>query len=226
MTCSTKRWARCVLILYRTRHLSPRHYYYYMRRIRLCFTQGEKIIFEYFSDPEFIDQLIEFLSLEDRKGNDSFNPRRFCLFKVQFKLSALIDTAIHFKEVTQHMTASQGWIELLEFVSLNAVIHCSPSDTDSLLASDVWLESVLLWLKRGSLDADFWLTGAVSQLWWHVPAVTMASPGAARQRAPWELPALCVWDYCRTNQGQQTLELQQGTGDTQGTTNTHCTTFW
>ncbi|KAG7228067.1 hypothetical protein INR49_005689 [Caranx melampygus] len=44
-------------------------------------SEGEKIIFEYFSDPEFIDQLIEFLSLEDRKGKDSFNPRRFCLFK-------------------------------------------------------------------------------------------------------------------------------------------------
>uniref|UniRef100_A0A8C9ZB62 Uncharacterized protein n=1 Tax=Sander lucioperca TaxID=283035 RepID=A0A8C9ZB62_SANLU len=45
---------------------------------------SEKIIFEYFSDPEFIDQLIEFLSLEDRKGKDSFNPRRFCLFKGLF----------------------------------------------------------------------------------------------------------------------------------------------
>ncbi|TKS89783.1 Proteasome activator complex subunit 4B [Collichthys lucidus] len=44
-------------------------------------SEGEKIIFEYFSDAEFIDQLIEFLSLEDRKGKDSFNPRRFCLFK-------------------------------------------------------------------------------------------------------------------------------------------------
>ncbi|XP_033974849.1 proteasome activator complex subunit 4B-like [Trematomus bernacchii] len=47
-------------------------------------SEGEKIIFEYFSDPEFIDQLIGFLSLEDRKGNDSFNPRRFCLFKGLF----------------------------------------------------------------------------------------------------------------------------------------------
>uniref|UniRef100_A0A8C3A4M3 Uncharacterized protein n=1 Tax=Cyclopterus lumpus TaxID=8103 RepID=A0A8C3A4M3_CYCLU len=47
-------------------------------------SEGEKIIFEYFSDPEFIDRLIEFLSLEDRKGNDSFNPRRFCLFKGLF----------------------------------------------------------------------------------------------------------------------------------------------
>lgn len=59
----------------------------------LCVTQGEKIVYEYFSDPEFIDQLVEFLSLEDRKGNDSFNPRRFCLFKVQFKLAASIDLA-------------------------------------------------------------------------------------------------------------------------------------
>uniref|UniRef100_A0A3P8U275 Uncharacterized protein n=1 Tax=Amphiprion percula TaxID=161767 RepID=A0A3P8U275_AMPPE len=44
-----------------------------------------RIIFEYFSDPEFIDQLIEFLSLEERKGKDSFNPRRFCLFKGLFR---------------------------------------------------------------------------------------------------------------------------------------------
>uniref|UniRef100_A0A3P8U0G7 Proteasome activator complex subunit 4B n=1 Tax=Amphiprion percula TaxID=161767 RepID=A0A3P8U0G7_AMPPE len=48
-------------------------------------SEGEKIIFEYFSDPEFIDQLIEFLSLEERKGKDSFNPRRFCLFKGLFR---------------------------------------------------------------------------------------------------------------------------------------------
>ncbi|CAI5658584.1 unnamed protein product [Oreochromis niloticus] len=48
-------------------------------------SEGEKIIFEYFSDPEFIDQLIEFLSLEDRKGKDSFNPRRFLLFKGLFR---------------------------------------------------------------------------------------------------------------------------------------------
>uniref|UniRef100_A0A3Q0QYT3 Uncharacterized protein n=1 Tax=Amphilophus citrinellus TaxID=61819 RepID=A0A3Q0QYT3_AMPCI len=48
-------------------------------------SEVEKIVFEYFSDPEFIDQLIEFLSLEDRKGKDSFNPRRFLLFKGLFR---------------------------------------------------------------------------------------------------------------------------------------------
>lgn len=44
--------------------------------------QREQIIYDHFSDPAFIDQLIEFLSLEDRKGKDKFSPRRFCLFKV------------------------------------------------------------------------------------------------------------------------------------------------
>ncbi|XP_061666558.1 proteasome activator complex subunit 4B isoform X2 [Syngnathoides biaculeatus] len=47
--------------------------------------EAEKIIFEYFSDPEFIEHLVEFLSLEERKGKDSFNPRRFCLFKGLFR---------------------------------------------------------------------------------------------------------------------------------------------
>ncbi|XP_054614170.1 proteasome activator complex subunit 4B [Dunckerocampus dactyliophorus] len=47
--------------------------------------EAEKIISEYFSDPEFIEQLIQFLSLEDRKGKDSFNPRRFFLFKGLFR---------------------------------------------------------------------------------------------------------------------------------------------
>uniref|UniRef100_W5L008 Proteasome activator subunit 4b n=1 Tax=Astyanax mexicanus TaxID=7994 RepID=W5L008_ASTMX len=47
--------------------------------------ESEKIIYEQFSNPTFINQLIEFLSLEDRKGKDKFNPRRFCLFKGLFR---------------------------------------------------------------------------------------------------------------------------------------------
>lgn len=58
--------------------------------VSFCVTQGEKIIFEYFSDLEFIEQFVAFLSLEDQKGKDSFNPRRFCLFKVSLNLRALI----------------------------------------------------------------------------------------------------------------------------------------
>ncbi|KAK1171117.1 proteasome activator complex subunit 4-like [Acipenser oxyrinchus oxyrinchus] len=48
-------------------------------------TEMEQIIFDHFSDPKFIEQLIKFLSLEDRKGKDKFNPRRFCLFKGLFR---------------------------------------------------------------------------------------------------------------------------------------------
>ncbi|MGH0136569.1 UNVERIFIED_CONTAM: hypothetical protein FKN15_062569 [Acipenser sinensis] len=48
-------------------------------------TEMEQIIFDHFSDPKFIEQLIKFLSLEDRKGRDKFNPRRFCLFKGLFR---------------------------------------------------------------------------------------------------------------------------------------------
>ncbi|XP_037134484.1 proteasome activator complex subunit 4B-like isoform X1 [Syngnathus acus] len=48
-------------------------------------SEAEKIIFEYFSDLEFIERFIEFLSLEERKGKDSFNPRRFYLFKGLFR---------------------------------------------------------------------------------------------------------------------------------------------
>uniref|UniRef100_A0A8C8H3H0 Uncharacterized protein n=1 Tax=Oncorhynchus tshawytscha TaxID=74940 RepID=A0A8C8H3H0_ONCTS len=48
-------------------------------------TEREQIIYDHFSDPGFINQLIEFLSLEDRKGKDKFSPRRFCLFKGLFR---------------------------------------------------------------------------------------------------------------------------------------------
>uniref|UniRef100_A0A3Q3N6V1 Proteasome activator subunit 4a n=1 Tax=Mastacembelus armatus TaxID=205130 RepID=A0A3Q3N6V1_9TELE len=48
-------------------------------------TEREQIMFDHFSDPVFINQFIEFLSLEDRKGKDKFSPRRFCLFKGLFR---------------------------------------------------------------------------------------------------------------------------------------------
>ncbi|XP_063047941.1 proteasome activator complex subunit 4A [Engraulis encrasicolus] len=47
--------------------------------------ESEQIIFDHFSDGVFVSQLIQFLSLEDRKGRDKFSPRRFCLFKGLFR---------------------------------------------------------------------------------------------------------------------------------------------
>ncbi|KAK7902167.1 hypothetical protein WMY93_018936 [Mugilogobius chulae] len=48
-------------------------------------TEREQVIYDHFTDPAFINQFIEFLSLEDRKGKDTFSPRRFCLFKGLFR---------------------------------------------------------------------------------------------------------------------------------------------
>lgn len=58
-----------------------------------CYSQQrEQIIFDHFSDPVFINQFIEFLSLEDRKGKDKFSPRRFCLFKVKLSPTVASDS--------------------------------------------------------------------------------------------------------------------------------------
>ncbi|GCB62155.1 hypothetical protein scyTo_0011429, partial [Scyliorhinus torazame] len=48
-------------------------------------SEAEQVIYDRFSDPQFMEQLVKFLSLEDRKGKDKFNPRRFCLFKGLFR---------------------------------------------------------------------------------------------------------------------------------------------
>ncbi|XP_052006994.1 proteasome activator complex subunit 4A-like isoform X1 [Xyrauchen texanus] len=47
--------------------------------------ESEQIIYDHFLDQLFIDQLIQYLSLEDRKGKDKFSARRFCLFKGIFR---------------------------------------------------------------------------------------------------------------------------------------------
>ncbi|XP_068089225.1 proteasome activator complex subunit 4 isoform X1 [Hyperolius riggenbachi] len=54
-------------------------------RGRDAMSEAELILYEHFTDEKFVAQLIKFLSLEDRKGKDKFNPRRFCLFKGLFR---------------------------------------------------------------------------------------------------------------------------------------------
>lgn len=66
--------------------------------------QEEQIIYDHFSDPKFVEQLITFLSLEDRKGKDKFNPRRFCLFKVRKVQS---QNCSHFVDNSQSMEKTQ-----------------------------------------------------------------------------------------------------------------------
>ncbi|TKS85439.1 Proteasome activator complex subunit 4A [Collichthys lucidus] len=72
-------WPR-KLLMYAPQEEQPKH-----NLTREEMTEREQIIFDHFSDPVFINQFIEFLSLEDRKGKDKFSPRRFCLFKGLFR---------------------------------------------------------------------------------------------------------------------------------------------
>ena len=44
--------------------------------------EQEKPIYENFTNPEFVQKLIGFLSLEENKGKDKFHSKHFTLFKV------------------------------------------------------------------------------------------------------------------------------------------------
>ena len=48
----------------------------------------EKPIYELFSQQEFVDKLIKFLTLEENKGRDKFHHKHFTLFKVPIMLFA------------------------------------------------------------------------------------------------------------------------------------------
>ncbi|XP_070577632.1 proteasome activator complex subunit 4-like isoform X2 [Ptychodera flava] len=54
-------------------------------RTREEMSEGEAIVYDHFSNPDFVDKLINFLSLEERKGKDKFNTKRFVLFKGLFR---------------------------------------------------------------------------------------------------------------------------------------------
>lgn len=45
-------------------------------------TEMEKYIYDFFNNADNIKKLIKFLSLEEKKGRDQFNPYRFFAFKV------------------------------------------------------------------------------------------------------------------------------------------------
>ena len=40
------------------------------------------MVFDFFSEPTKVTKLVEFLSLEEIKGRDKFDSRRFFMFKV------------------------------------------------------------------------------------------------------------------------------------------------
>ena len=55
------------------------------------------MIYDAFTSQEFVDKLVEFFSLEDRKGRDKFDEKRFRMFKVStFTRSQIIPEATRF----------------------------------------------------------------------------------------------------------------------------------
>lgn len=56
-----------------------------LNRTRDELSEGEEPVFDFFSDASNVEQLFTFLSLEECKGRDKFDPRRFSLFKGLFR---------------------------------------------------------------------------------------------------------------------------------------------
>jgi len=47
--------------------------------------EAEQIVFKFMTDEEKVDKLVTFLSLENKKGKDRFDPERFAMFKGLFR---------------------------------------------------------------------------------------------------------------------------------------------
>lgn len=52
----------------------------------------ERAVFEFFSDEKRVDQMMEFFCLEEEKGKDKFDSRRFTLFKVRSTETSMMYT--------------------------------------------------------------------------------------------------------------------------------------
>ncbi|XP_065838430.1 proteasome activator complex subunit 4-like [Oscarella lobularis] len=67
---------------------------------------GERVIYDAFTSQEFVDKLVEFFSLEDRKGRDKFDEKRFRMFKGLFRNHGEA-ALIPFKSHLQRLCADQ-----------------------------------------------------------------------------------------------------------------------
>ena len=56
-----------------------------VRRDPAELNEVERIVFDFFSEAARVTKLVEFLSLEEHKGRDKFNSRRFFMFKALFR---------------------------------------------------------------------------------------------------------------------------------------------
>ena len=49
-------------------------------------SENERIVYEAFTNEEFVNKLVNFLALEEVKGRDTFNHKKMILFKVKHSL--------------------------------------------------------------------------------------------------------------------------------------------
>lgn len=59
----------------------------------------EKEIHDFFSNQQNVDKLIEYLSLEEKKGKDRFNVYRFIMFKVSWRSTMILPEIYYIREM-------------------------------------------------------------------------------------------------------------------------------
>ncbi|XP_077865747.1 proteasome activator complex subunit 4-like [Saccoglossus kowalevskii] len=90
-----EQWEKCVMIekTHWGYYTWPKPMYMYappseqpkLGRSRDELSQGEQMIYDCFINQDFVDKFIGYLSLEEKKGKDRFNNRKFILFKGLFR---------------------------------------------------------------------------------------------------------------------------------------------
>ncbi|XP_052767290.1 proteasome activator complex subunit 4A-like [Mya arenaria] len=119
-----------------------------LNRDRQDLTEGEKIIYDAFTNPEFVTKLVDFLALEENKGRDKFGFKKMVLFKGLFRnfgdsllpsfkphIERLISDTSHDKHDSSHRCA----MEIMSGI-IRGSKHWSYTQTVSLWA---WLKPLL-----------------------------------------------------------------------------------
>ena len=58
-----------------------------VKREKTELNEGEQVVYSTYTNPEYIEKLVSFLSLEENKGKDKYSSKRMTLFKVRINFS-------------------------------------------------------------------------------------------------------------------------------------------
>ncbi|CAB3245980.1 unnamed protein product [Arctia plantaginis] len=88
--------------------------------------EGERFLYEFFSNDENVDKLVGFLTVEEKKGRDKFNGIRFSLFKILFSqfgeeiANKFIEHALRCVKATDSQEAQQRFAAEVAAAALRA----------------------------------------------------------------------------------------------------------